>query len=130
MRTNPDTNRQLSVVQLNAIDLLVQGRTDDEVAEAVGVTRQTVNGWRNHDAGFLAQLNERRAALWGADLEVTRRRLGGLLRRALDALEADLDGQDPRLKQAAAVHVLRCSGVYGADLTPVGETDPKSIESE
>ena len=32
----------LSVEQLNAIDILVQGRTDQETAETVGVARETV----------------------------------------------------------------------------------------
>ena len=33
---------KLSVEQLNAIDVLVQGRTDQETAETVGVARETV----------------------------------------------------------------------------------------
>ncbi len=32
----------LSVEQLNAIDVLVQGKTDQETAETVGVARETV----------------------------------------------------------------------------------------
>ena len=38
---------RLSVEQLNAIDILVQGRTDQETAETVGVARETVTRWRN-----------------------------------------------------------------------------------
>lgn len=38
--------RDLSVDQRNAIDLLVLGKTDQEVADVAGVSRQTVNGWR------------------------------------------------------------------------------------
>jgi DNA-binding NarL/FixJ family response regulator len=42
--TKPDiTRHKLTVAQLNAVDLLVTGKTDQEAAEAVGVTRQTVN---------------------------------------------------------------------------------------
>lgn len=41
--TKPDTTRHaLTVVQLNAVDLLVTGKTDQEAAETVGVSRQTV----------------------------------------------------------------------------------------
>ncbi len=36
--------RDLSVDQRNAIDLLVLGKTDQEVADVAGVSRQTVNG--------------------------------------------------------------------------------------
>ncbi len=43
----PDKERQsLSIEQQNAIDMLVLGKSDREVAEAVGVSRQTVCGWR------------------------------------------------------------------------------------
>ena len=44
-----DKTRQLSIEQQNAIDLLVQGKSDRETAEAIGVSRQTVNNWRNND---------------------------------------------------------------------------------
>jgi DNA-binding NarL/FixJ family response regulator len=61
MATKPDkTRHELSVEQQNAIDLLTTGQTDQAVAEAVGVTRQTVCGWRNHDPAFAAALNARR----------------------------------------------------------------------
>jgi FixJ family two-component response regulator len=38
----------LSVEQQNAIDLLVTGKLDIEVATTVGLTRQTICVWRNH----------------------------------------------------------------------------------
>lgn len=53
----PDKSRQLSVQQLNAVELLILGKSDREVAEQVGVTRQTVSGWRLHDPFFQAELN-------------------------------------------------------------------------
>src|SRR5579884_1829578 len=69
MPTKPDISghlaRELSVAQLNAIDLLVCGATDGEAAEAVGVSRQTVNTWRHHDPAFVAELNSRRLEIWG-----------------------------------------------------------------
>lgn len=55
-----ETQTDLSVQQMNAIDLLSLGKTDQDVADAVGVTRQTVNKWCNHDTrleAFPAQLN-------------------------------------------------------------------------
>ncbi|GFN22439.1 helix-turn-helix domain-containing protein [Thermanaeromonas sp. C210] len=42
----------LSIEQLNAIDLLVLGKTDKEVAEAVGVHRCTVTSWRLYNPYF------------------------------------------------------------------------------
>jgi len=58
--TKPDTNGQLKLEQDHAINLLLQGKNDREVAEAVNVSRQTVNQWRNHDSVFMGELNARR----------------------------------------------------------------------
>ncbi|MBI2192448.1 MAG: helix-turn-helix domain-containing protein [Planctomycetes bacterium] len=38
----------MTVAQERAIDLLMEGKLDREVAEAVDVTRPTVTDWRNH----------------------------------------------------------------------------------
>src|ERR687893_747972 len=90
MPTKPDITghfeRDLSVAKANAIDLLVCGATDQEAAEAVGVTRQTVNGWRNHDPEFIAALNTRRLDVWGGAAD----KLRALLPTALDTLRAAL----------------------------------------
>ena len=61
-------NNKLSVEQLNAIDVLVQGKTDQETAQAVGVTRETVNRWRNDNPHFAAELNKQRKLIWGPDM--------------------------------------------------------------
>src|SRR5215210_166260 len=101
MPTEADrTGRDLSIAQLNAIDCLATGQTDAETAAAVGVTRQTVNGWRNHDPRFIAALNARRLDIWGGAGD----RLRALLPKALAALEAALsdEGADWR----AAVRVI------------------------
>ena len=65
MPTKPDISRhkELSVRQANAVDLLLAGKTDGEVAKAVRVTRQTVNEWRNGNTEFMAELNARRVGL-------------------------------------------------------------------
>ncbi len=128
--TEPDDTRQLSVEQENAIDLLLEGKPDREVAEAVGVTRQTVCDWRNHHAAFVAELNSRRKDVWGGQVE----RLRALVGRAVEVLEADLDGEDPRLRQAAAVHVLRAVGLYGGlhgrKLAPTGPSNASGVRAD
>src|SRR5215813_13837224 len=88
----------LNVEQLNAIDLLVMGKTDQEVAEQIGKTRQTVCNWRLYHPVFQAELNRRRAAIWGAAAD----RLRGLLPKALDVITQELDGEQ-RLKVALAL---------------------------
>lgn len=122
-----DNNRQLNIKQENAIDLLLIGKTDKETAQEVGVSRQTVNDWRNNDSLFEAELNRRRKEVWGSQLE----RLRNLLAQAVVVLEEDLQTTDERrLRQSAAVHVLKSVGLYGFDLTPTGATDPEGIEGE
>lgn len=127
MATKTDTSRQLSVKQEQAIELLVEGKTVTEVAEEVGVTRQTVSEWKNHDPVFVAEFNRRRSEMW----EGGRERLRSLLDRAVEVLEKDLDGPDPKLRQIAAVHILKAVGVYGKEnFRPYGPVTPEEVEAE
>jgi len=38
--------------------------------------------------------------------------------------------RDRRLRQSAAVHILKAVGIYGLDLRPKGATEPERIEME
>lgn len=78
----------LSTQQLNAIDLLAVGRTDGEVAETLGLARETVNRWRNHNPYFIGELNKKRAEIW----VTARNRLCGMVNKAIDALEKSVRG--------------------------------------
>jgi len=93
------TGSRLSVEQLNAIDVLVQGRTDQETAEVVGVARKTVTRWRNDNPHFTAELNKQRRLIWGDSHD----RLRALASKAVDTLETSLDEGDSRV----AVEVLK-----------------------
>lgn len=44
--------------------------------------------------------------------------LRALLPRAVQVLAAGLESDDPKIQQAAALHILRAVGVYGRDLEP------------
>ena len=123
-----DKSRQketLSIEQLNAIDLLVTGKCDREVAEAVGVSRQTVTGWRLYNPYFQAELNRRRKEVWGAAVD----RFRSLLLEAVAAVEKAIKQGDAK----TALEVLRMAGM---DMTKdgstlgtylVGEDDPDRI---
>lgn len=126
--TKPDQTRQeLSIAQLNAIDLLVTGKTDQEVSEAIGMSRQTVNGWRNANPYFQAALNRRRRELWGVTVD----QLRALLPRAVAVLAEELDGGTDRA--GVALSILRLGGVdrtkapQKLDTFLVGPTDPDAI---
>jgi hypothetical protein len=126
--TKPDrTGHELSVAQLNAVDLLVVGKTDQAAAEAVGVTRQTVNGWRNANPYFQAALNGRRQDLWGVTVD----QLRALLPRAVAVLAQELELGPGSAR--VAVDILRLAGLDRAraedklDTFLVGPTDPEAI---
>lgn len=128
-QTEADTIGQLDQAQELALDSLITGATDAQAAEAAGVTRQTVNGWRNHNAAFMAALNDKRQAIWTGHAD----RVRGLVGRALDVLAEDLADAAPearKTRQAAAVHVLRAAGLYGGQTAPEGPTDPADIRRE
>ena len=110
----------LTVEQQNAIDLLVQGKSDQETASAVGVNRVTVTKWRLYDVWFQAELNRRRQDLWGTAAE----RLRAMLPKALAVLESELDDRDRGLH--VAVQVVKLAGLEKLG-GPRGESDPDAI---
>ncbi len=114
MAKRDNTRQELSVEQQNAIDLLLSGKSDREVSESISVSRQTVTEWRNNNELFKSELFQRRAGLWSRDID----RLRALVGDAINILEEDLRGDDLKARSAAAVHLLRCVGIYGADLEP------------
>jgi len=124
--TKPDKTGQLSIEQQNAIDLLIQGKSDRETAELVGVTRQTVTGWRNEHALFAAELNQHRQEVWGSQVE----RLRGLVSKAVDTIEANLDSEDDSARQRSAEYVLKAVGLHGANLKPKGATTAEDVQKD
>lgn len=110
------TSQNLTIEQENAIDLLLTGLSDNEVAKQVGVTRETVCRWRNDNAAFIVELNKRRQAIWGSSLD----KLRGLIPKAIEVLEKNISTSEvyDSVAVAAAVHVLKAVGLYGADMNP------------
>jgi len=121
MPTKADKKQQksLSIEQLNAIDLLVMGKSDREVAEAVGVHRTTVTGWRLYSPHFQAALNRRRKEVFGAAVD----RFRSLLQKSLDVVERALDEGDSKV----AMEVLKMAGFGEMDIGMIGSDDPEEI---
>ena len=125
--TKPDKIRQLSIEQMNAIEHLLQGRSDRAVAETVGVARQTVWEWRNNDVLFIAELNRQRSEMW----QEAHQRLKSLANRALDVVELQLDSDDSKASLAAAKYILQGTRLLGeTDLPNSGPTTPEAIIME
>lgn len=122
--TKPDKIRQLSQEQMNSIEHLLQGKSDRAVAEAVGVTRQTIWEWRKRDVLFIAELNRQRSELW----REAHQRLKSLANRALDVVEVHLDSGDPKASLAAARYILQGTRLLGeTDLPKSGPTTPEAV---
>ena len=122
--TKPDKTRQLSIEQANAIEHLLQGQSDRAAAEAVGVSRQTISEWKNHDPLFVAELNRQRSEMW----KEARERMKALANRALDVVELQFDSDDPKAALAAAKYILQGTLLLGdTDLPRSGPTSPEAV---
>lgn len=120
-KSHKDALGRLAIEQLNAIDLLITGASDRDVAARVGVSRSQVCRWRNYDPDFGAEVNRRRAEVWGRTAD----RLRALLPRALDRVAEALD--DPICGATAAFQLLKLAGVERLDLGATGPTDAAAI---
>ena len=76
----------LSDKQEQAINLILLGQTDQSLAEAIGVARQTINKWKNQNPLFKATLNSQRQELWSSHYEALR----SLIKLAIKVLEVIL----------------------------------------
>lgn len=94
--------KHLSTSQLEAIELMLCGQTDTQIAKSIGVSRDTVCRWRNHNRHFKAALEYRQNQLWQSSAE----RLNRIAFRSLDLLETALAQGD--VKTAFAIlEILR-----------------------
>ena len=120
---------ELTVEQLNAIDLLVTGVSDREVAEKVGVSRQTVTNWRLHNLAFQAELHRLRKEIWGNSKD----RIVSLVPKAIDRLEKALGDDTDRNGPKVALEVIRATGLHSdAECTFVerASDDPRELAEE
>jgi hypothetical protein len=117
--------RKLTTAQLNALDLLTDGKTDKETAELLKLSRACVTRWWLYDPIFRAALNSRRVEVWWAGVG----RLRALVAKALDTLAEELEGGDGPSRLKAASTILRLaqlpSGGQG-----IGPTDAEEIVRE
>jgi hypothetical protein len=101
---------RLTVEQLNAIDLLILGKTDRETADLVGVRRETITKWHQNPF-FIAELNTKRDALW-IDSKL---RLKALAHEAVNVLTNGLHSTNEKIAITAAVHILKTVGLYDTE---------------
>ena len=123
--TEFDNSRQLSEKQLLSIPIILAGESDEEVANKIGVSRQTVNNWRNHDPDFIAQLNLRRQEIWDNNLD----RMRQIALSAIDIIASNLDSEDEKVRREAAFFIAKQIN-FSKFINPKGETNSKKIRSK
>jgi hypothetical protein len=103
--------------------MLLQGTSDADVADAVGVDRTTIFRWRNTVA-FAREIDrQRRLRRERAD-----NRLQSMLGDAVEVLKKQLESADPRLAVRAA-HILLRYGVSPARRRVSGVPRPDDSEA-
>jgi DNA-binding CsgD family transcriptional regulator len=111
--------KPLTIEQENAIDLLLTGKSDREVAETIGVHRMTVQTWRTSHPLFVASLAQRREALFSGAVD----RLRSLVSKAIDNIEKEIDVLGDA---KTPFELLKVVGLYGF-CPPTGEMDVQKI---
>ena len=86
-----------------AIPHIVAGKSDAQVADVVGVARETVNRWRNHDEDFQNELYQSRRAHINARISA----LSSVNTKAIEVMEELLDSDDEQIRMRAAMHLLK-----------------------
>ena len=121
-------NDTLSERQEQAISLILLGQSDQAVAGAIGIARQTVNKWKHQNSLFKAELNSQRQEFWSSHYDELR----SLIKQAITVLRQDLvDSENKKLRQEAAMHILKGTGLlYAESFKPTGPTSVNEIEDE
>ena len=124
----------LSERQLVAIDRMLQGAGDAEVAAELRVERSTVYRWRTGHPAFHVELERRRRQVMRQSVD----RLRSLMPAALGILQQQMN--DPKTALRAAAILLRLTGLRGLTVsaggggTAAGDDDAaavrKSVDDE
>ena len=89
--------------QTRAIQLILQGKNNQQIADAIGVSRQTVSFWQNQDENFQTALKDEIKAWQDAQ----RAKFASVIDTAYESLISLLQSDDPQIRLKAAVEVLK-----------------------
>lgn len=120
--TKSDETRRISARQERAVELLAAGVTITRAAREIGVSRQTLSVWANHNPFFKAALNERRADAWRSGQDGLR----SLVHAALGAVARGLAGDQGWRPALKLLEMMGFAGDYGE----IGHTDADAYLSE
>ena len=100
-------SEKLNGKQELALHLVLEGLTDSQIAERVGVSRQRVNIWRNQDIAFMQALEERKRVLW----EIYLGQLMHMVGKAMEVVREAMDTGTEQTRLKAAMYVLKLAGL-------------------
>ena len=121
-KKSQEKQTELSAQQQQAVILLAGGKTVTETAAAVGVERETVSRWKNHDAQFTSALTYQQADLWDAAAD----KLRASILKAADALDELLEHEDESIRLRAIGLAYRALGSY-PEKGRIEAQEPESI---
>ena len=104
--TTPDLP-DLSEDQMLAIPLIIEGKTDAQVGEAIGKSRETINRWRNQNRDFIKELEKARKAHFDSQIMA----LSATTQKAVTVLENLLDSEDEKIRMQVALHLLKATAL-------------------
>lgn len=111
--------------QEKALEYMLAGISDSEIAKKLNVTRQTVNYWRNQDLDFIYELQMRRNQLW----ESYRDEISDLYKLAVEEIKKSMKSKDPKIRLQVAMQILRLPALQ-ENLKNKAPVDRKTIEKE
>jgi transposase-like protein len=99
-----DTNlpEKMDEKQERALQMIILGEEDIEIAATLGINRKTIYRWRKYDVQFMRALDERQALM----RELAQNGLLELTEGALEAVREALKDKDNRVRLQAARLVL------------------------
>ena len=106
IKKDPDPEG-LNEDQIRAIPLIIEGKTDAQVGEAIGKSRETINRWRNQNEDFIKELKKAREAYLDSQIMA----LSATTRKAITVLENLLDSEDEKIRTQVAIHLLRATAL-------------------
>ena len=116
---------ELTPQQEIAIEMMMDGKKDLEISKRLKMRRPTINEWRNHNMDFINELQMRRSQVW----EKQRDKMSRAVDKAFDILIKNLDNKDEKIQLAAAMQLLRMTGVQ-ENLKNKTSMDPKTLRAE
>ena len=117
------TDEDLKNKQELAVEFIANGMTDVDVAKKVGVSRQTINEWKNHDPEFKIDLEIRRRVI----INRLRDKMNELVMTSMGIIQKNLENKNPKVQLNVALQIMKMATRMGIGRE---ETDKEFAEKD